>query len=89
LVVHDQAADGQRSNFHKLVQRESAGNYSEGTSSSKRGGTGSRPASSPTSGSQMPPKTRVRGGSSRTASSGLTAERKAAEPSPSSRPRAA
>lgn len=90
LFVHDEAADGEPSNFHKLVRRETAGNCSAATASSQRGGTGSQPASSQMSGSQTPPsKTRARGGSSRTASSGLREERKSAEPSRSSRPRAA
>jgi hypothetical protein len=87
LVVHDQAADGQRSNFHKLVRRESVENGSAETSSSKRGGNGSRPASSRTAGSQS--KTRARSGSSRIASSGFREEKRAAEHCRSSRPKAA
>ena len=89
LVVHDEAADGELSNFHKLVRRETTEHYSEGTPSSQRGGTAFRPASSPMSGSQAPNKTRARGGSSSTRRSGLREEKKLAEPSPSSRPRAA
>lgn len=89
LLVHDQAADGQPSNFHKLVRRESVANDCGETSSSRRGGNGSRPASSRTSGSQTPNKTRARGGSSRIASSGFREERKTAEHSRSSRPKAA
>ena len=89
LVVHDETADGQRSNFHQLVQRERAENHSEPTSSSRRGGAGSRPVSSFTSGSQTPNNTRARGGSSRAAGTGLRAEKKTAEANRSSRPKAA
>jgi hypothetical protein len=71
------------------VRRESTEHYSEETSSSQRGGTGFRPASSQISGSQAPNKTRARGRSSSTASSGLGSEKKTAEPSRASRPRAA
>lgn len=89
LVVDDQAADGELSNFHKLVRRETTEHYFAETPSSQRGGTGFRPASSQISGSQAPDKTRARGGSSSTAGSGLREEKKTAEPSRRSRPRAA
>jgi hypothetical protein len=89
LVVHDQAADGQPSIFHKLVRRETLEKDSAETSSGKRGGNGTRPASGRTSGSQTPNKIRARGGSSRIASSGFRAEKKTAEHSRSSRPKAA
>ena len=89
LVVHDEAADGERSNFHTLVRRETAQYYSQETPTSRRGRTGFRPASGQMSGSQAPHKTRARGGSSSTRSSGLREEKKTAEPGPSSRPRAA
>src|SRR5215469_14714077 len=51
LLVQEETADGEQSTFHKLVQRETAGNYSDETSSSKRGRTGPRPALSKRSGS--------------------------------------
>jgi hypothetical protein len=89
LVVHDQAADGQRSNFHKLVRRESVEKDFAEISSGKRGGNGSRPAPSRASGSRTPNKTHARGGSSRIARSRFREERKTAEPSRSSRPKAA
>ena len=89
LVVHDEAADAELSNFHKLVRRETTDHYSQETASSRRGGTGFRPAWGPMSGSQAPHKTRARGGSSSTRTSGLREEKNTAEPGSSSRPRAA
>ena len=89
LIVYDEAAADELNNFHKLVRRETTDHYSEETASSRRGGSGFRSASSPMSESQAPHKTRARGGSSSTRRSGLREEKKLAEPSPSSRPRAA
>lgn len=88
LVVQEETADGEQSTFHKLVQRETPENGSEQTSSSKRGGTGPRPALGKRSGSAASSKTRARGGPSRTAGSGWTEEKKT-QPSPGSRPKAA